>query len=158
MNVLVPHTEFYTSVACLSNAHLRQQIVDCERILAVLRGGHGLPGDWSSDPTVYMWSESQSALAVYHVMACAEWRARGGEFRATAYHPETFRRQPGWWRRQDLAEDGRDASLPVWWGLEDVHFSHRRALMSRDPGHYRQFGWRVVPSLDYVYPGINDLI
>jgi hypothetical protein len=68
----------------------------------------------------------------------------------TPYKRDTFLRSPGF--PGDYAPDAREAEMPPWMGREDFHKSHQQALLWKLPVHYRQFGWRVVPKLDYVWP------
>lgn len=104
-----------------------------------------------------MWEGHDSALAVYMTIIVDEWTRRGYvNNMMTPYHTDTFLVQPGWNGAEELTPDGRDAVLPAWWGDERVHKSHRAALMFKDPGHYRQFDWRVIPQIDYHWPVPSD--
>ncbi len=42
--------------------------------------------------------------------------------------------------------------LPPWLGREDVHRSHRSALLRKDPGHYRPLFGDEPDDLPYVWP------
>lgn len=163
MIVLVPSSDFREFTEWLSDAHLIASIESCEKVLATLRvlrtnSCGGFPSSMLSHPSVSAWSGFESALSVYCTMSVAELVHRGGAMRVTPYSLTTFMRSPGWYKDQDLFADGRDANLPDWWGRDEIHLSHRRALMYWDPVHYRQFGWRVVPRLDIVWPSQNDQI
>lgn len=140
---------------------LNKQISEGVQILAALRtnrvGGGSLPRGWTRHPATLMWTGHDSALGVYLAFCLDEWLRRGyNNTRVLPYSHETFLRCEGWPDRDAFCPDGRDAELPVWWGDERVHKSHRAALMVKDPEHYRQFGWRVVPQIDYHWPVASD--
>jgi len=75
-----------------------------------------------------------------------EWARRG--------HPDTTRPQilefaPGVRSQDELAAAG---ALPYWLGDEELHRSHRSALVRKNPDHYRPFFPEVPHDLPYVWP------
>ena len=50
------------------------------------------------------------------------------------------------------AELASAGALPPWLGDEDIHLSHRSALVRKDPDHYRPFFPDVPDDLPYVWP------
>jgi hypothetical protein len=151
MQTLLPYSSFAQSVACLDRVRLLRQRTECMQILETLRSrGAGLPVLWWRHPVVEQWRGYESALAVYATICCDECVRRGLGMVVSPYSPETFERSPGY--PGDLERWGRDAEMPPWLGRADYHRSHQQALLWRLPEHYRQFGWRVVPKLDYVWP------
>lgn len=149
MMTLLPYPSFAHSVACLSRAHLGVQRMNSLVMLAAAGPAAGLPDHLVNDPGVAMWRGYTSALGVYATLCAMEWEARGyPNGQASPYSP-AWDRLGGF---QDLDLDARAAASPPWLGDSRVHLSHQRALMSREPEHYRHFGWRVVPSLNYFWP------
>jgi hypothetical protein len=47
----------------------------------------------------------------------------------------------------------RTGQLPPWLGREELHLSHRSALVRKDPDFYRPRIGDVPPDLPYVWPG-----
>jgi hypothetical protein len=146
-----PSPSFAESAACLDARRLERQHLHMQRTLATLRGPHGLPVAWRTDPCVLQWEGYESALGVYMTITCEELTIRGldGGY-VTPYSRETFLRSPGY--PGEFAEDGREAPTPPWLGSTDYHEHHRRYLLGAYPEWYRQFGWRVVPSMDLWWP------
>ena len=99
-----------------------------------------------------MWAGHESALAVYMTLCVKEWSDRGyTNNMVPPYSADTWLLNAGW-PESGLAGDARAATVPEWLGDERLHLSHQRALIAKDPVWYRDFGWRVVPGIDYWWP------
>jgi len=144
MQTFLPLPTFAACAAALDDRRLGKQRVETLQILrALVWPSYG----WQRHPAVAMWRGFVPALAAYGVAVCAEWRLRG---RADAVLPAllefTGGRVP---READLA--ARDL-LPPWLGDEELHRSHRSALVRKDPDHYRPLFGDVPADLPYVWP------
>ena len=117
--------------------------------LQILRALHVEDYGWANHPAVTMWRGHTTALVVYGTVVVDEWIARGHADSTRAQiaeflHPRT---PPSW------TELVRTPSLlPPWWGREDLHRSHRSALLRKDPGHYGPLFPATPDDLDYVWP------
>jgi hypothetical protein len=94
-----------------------------------------------------MWRGFTEALVGYGAAVCDEWVNRG---RADAVRPTLLEFTGG--RVTAPADLRRDGALPPWLGAEEVHLSHRSALVRKDPAHYRRFFPDVPDDLPYVWP------
>lgn len=149
MQSFLPLPDFAATAAVLDPRRLGKQRVEA---LQILRGlivpGYG----WRHHPAVKMWAGYEEALVRYGLEICAAWTAGDradtcalsltGEL-LDACGPARVRSQ------DDLARAG---DLPPWLGDEDLHRSHRSALLRKDPQYYGR--WFEEPSdLPYVWPG-----
>lgn len=83
---------------------------------------------------------------------CAQWRAAGysDTCEATLRTDLVRAREITVVRTQaELAEAGE---LPGWLGDDELHRSHRSALLRKEPAHYRRFFHDVPDDLPYVWP------
>ncbi|PSL58519.1 hypothetical protein B0I31_101738 [Saccharothrix carnea] len=144
MQTFLPCATFAGSAAVLDARRLGKQRVETLQILrALVWPTYG----WKNHPAVRMWRGFTPALVAYGVAVCDEWRRRGHRdgLRA-ALLDYTGGREPTWsWC---LAE----GLLPPWLGDDDLHRSHRSALLRKDPDHYRPLFPDVPDDLDYVWP------
>ncbi|MFB9377666.1 MSMEG_6728 family protein [Kineococcus gynurae] len=146
MQTFLPHPGFARSAAVLDGARLGKQRVETLQILRALT----LPDyGWANHPAVLMWRGFTPALVVYGLACVEEWVATG---RADStreliaeFAPEVVGRT-----QDDLAAAGL---LPPWVGDEQVHRSHRSALLRKDPGFYHPLFGDEPTDLDYVWPG-----
>lgn len=143
MQTFLPYPDFTASALVLDPRRLGKQRVEA---LQVLRGlivpGYG----WRHHPAVKMWAGCQEALVRYGLEMCAAWTARGHADTVAV----TLREQYGPARTQP--ELARIGALPVWLGREDVHRSHRSALVRKDPGFYGPLFPDADPDEPYVWP------
>ena len=98
---------------------------------------------WTHHPVVRMWSGFETALAVYGLETCAEWRNRGYKDSLLPYFTEQLNR---------LSKTQVGNMMPSWFGMEAFHASHRAALLAKNPKYYQQFGWAEKPEIAYVWP------
>jgi hypothetical protein len=81
-----------------------------------------------------MWRGYEPALRQYMRAIILEWIARG------------------YVNNMDIPEP-EDYEFPPWWGREDIHASHRKALLEKDfEFYYGKWGWEDEPELAYVWP------
>jgi hypothetical protein len=120
--------------------------------LQVLRGltveGYG----WRHHPAVLMWGGFEEALATYGLEMCREWTARGfADTVAVTIRSDLLAAGFGDAPRPQAALATADL-LPPWLGRDDLHRSHRSALLRKDPEHYRNHFDDVADDLPYVWP------
>ena len=102
---------------------------------------------WKNHPATAMWRGFTDALVCYGVAICAEWERRG---RADAVRCslEQFSGTP----RADEDELALRGRMPPWLGTPSFHASHRAALVTKLPEHYRRYFPDADPSLPYEWP------
>lgn len=147
MQTFLPLPSFRGSAAVLDNKRLGKQRVECKQILLCLGvpvGDHK-PGrkGWRNHPAVRMWADYELQLASYSILVCREWRARGFKDTLLAQFVAVYHR---------LRPTVESNPYPPWWGLEDLHASHRSNLLRKDRDYYSQFGWSEPDDLPYIWP------
>lgn len=145
MQTFLPFPSFRRSAEVLDRQRLGKQRVETLQILrALVIPEYG----WANHPAVRMWAGHLPALVVYG-RACVEvWRELGfGD--VTWPQIREFAPADADADQADLAAAGR---LPVWVGDDDLHASHRSALVRKDPAHYEPLLGAVDPQLPYVWP------
>jgi hypothetical protein len=106
---------------------------------------------------VLMWKGFEEALGRYGYACCDAWTDRGfGDTCAATIEVDlrsagidVVRTQP------ELAAAG---ALPAWLGDEDLHRSHRSALVRKDPEHYESLFPDVPADLPYVWPVRSEAV
>ena len=149
VQTFLPYPGFADTAAVLDDRRLGKQRVEVIQIArAILWPGYG----WASHPATLMWRSHVEALESYAAAICDEWLARGfgDTCRATIRHDLAAAGVAGPVRTQEeLAGAGL---LPGWLGDEDLHRSHRSALLRKDPAHYRPLFPDDPDDLPYVWP------
>jgi hypothetical protein len=147
VQTFLPYPDFQASAAVLDPRRLGKQRVEALQVLrALVRESYG----WKRHPAVRMWTGYEEALVRYGLEMCRAWRAAG--------HPDTCAvsltaEYGGPVRSQDeLAAAGE---LPRWLGRDDLHRSHRSALLRKDPDWYRPLFGDIPDDLPYVWPGAD---
>ena len=83
----------------------------------------------------------------YQILACREWRSRGFQDFCL---PEYL----AYWH--DLGGfHGGPVTWPDWWGIHEIHWTHRVWLLLRKPDHYEQFGWTDIDVTGYVVSEVS---
>ena len=164
MQTFVPFQDTYQTARVLDQKRLGKQRVETLQIfLGVLRinldGSPKLGRTWGDHTVGKMWKDNLHGLLIYQDIIVSEWRERG--FKDTCWvkskvamhrsgvldpdiDPESTDMLPKWVRDE--------YEMPVWWGREDVHSSHRAALLFKAPEFYEQYGWTEEPVYNYVWP------
>ncbi len=149
VQTFLPYPSFAATAAVLDDRRLGKQRVEVIQIVrATFVPGYG----WASHPATPMWGGHAEALESYVGAVCDEWRARGFEHtcRATVRQDLAAAGVAGPVRSQEeLAAAGL---LPAWLGDDDLHRSHRSALLRKDPSHYRSRFPDDPDDLPYVWP------
>ena len=163
VTTFVPSTDMRESLEVLDTPRLGKQRSEIKIILAALTGvrfkiskdewGIELPEKrgYMNHSATRMWKGHEFQLAEFGRLNCEVWAERFGhglDKGSKGY--ETRKDMIGW--VEYLFLSGADTSLPVWWGREDVHASHRQVLLSKDPDFYAQYGWSEEAKYEYVWP------
>jgi hypothetical protein len=149
VQTFLPFGDFEESARVLDTRRLGKQRVETLQIVrALTQPGNG----WRHHPAVRMWRGYEEALGAYGVAICREWVQRGHADTceakimadlAVAGVPVPVRSEP------ELRQAGK---LPPWLGDEDLHRSHRSALLRKDPLFYGPQLGDVPSDLPYVWP------
>lgn len=135
MQTFLPYPSFEQSAHCLDRQRLGKQRVEAKQIWNALQPGY--TGGWKNHPAVQMWQGHTSALALYGIAVCTEWRKRGYQDSQLEFFQQV--KYPY-------------ANMPSWLDNQAFHDSHKSNLLRKFPEHYGQFGWNVPNDLPYVWP------
>ena len=84
-----------------------------------------------------MWANHEEALASYYNVfwdVCVEkWKIKVSKL-------------------QRISPESPYLDLPVWFGYEPFHASHRSNLLRKNSEYYGQFGWEEKDDLPYLWP------
>ena len=154
MQTFVPYHDMTKSAEVLDDKRLGKQRVETMQILRALT--YETYG-WKHHPAVLMWKGHEEALGAYARAICEEWTKRGyADTCAVTIGIDLT--NAGIARVRTEAQLRKARKLPGWWGDDAVHGSHRRALLRKDPAHYRQHfdDDATDPDDDYVWPVRNS--
>lgn len=149
MQTFLPYPDFARTAAVLDPLRLGKQRVEALQIArALTRPVYG----WKHHPAVLMWSGYEEALGAYAVAICREWCRRGHSDTCEAKVLDDLAtanvRVPP---RSQVALDAAGA-LPPWLGDDDLHRSHRSALLRKQPDWYTAAFGDLPDDLPYVWP------
>ena len=138
MQTFLPYANFIETARVLDYRRLGKQRVEAWQILRALNGE---TRGWVNHPATKMWDGYQTALAVYGLAMCIEWRRRGYKDTMTE-------------RFSDLLIPLMivTAKMPPWLGREDFHLSHQSKLLQKFPEYYREYFPDAPVDLEYVWP------
>lgn len=137
MQTFIPYPSIAMSAAVLDYRRLGKQRVETYQIL---RANLGITDGWKTHPAARMWADNPHGLIAYGVAVCDEWISRG--------YKDTTRDKILALGRPDIND------MPLWWGEEAIHSSHRSNLLRKDSLYYAQFGWDDDPTAEYVWPSL----
>lgn len=154
MQTFLPYAEFDASARVLDLKRLGKQRVEVIQILRALT----VPGyAWGSHPAVLMWKGYEEALGRYGLTMCEVWSGRGfGDTCATTIVTDLA--AAGVHAVRSYAELDADGGLPPWLFDERLHFSHRSALVRKDPEHYGQLFPDVPPDVPSYWPHRSPVV
>ena len=122
----------------LDSKRLGNQRVEARMILRWLRNPEDYPRQQNAGYTI-MWKGYEEALCMYYNACCEEWARRGGQ--NIVCQPE--------------AVVASRVKLPPWLGDDELHVTHRSALLHKLPEHYAEHGWDDEisdPKVEYLWP------
>ena len=142
MQTFLPYPDFARSAAVLDGPRLGKQRVETLQVLRALE----LPDyGWVNHPAVRMWRGCTPALVAYGLAVVDAWTRTGRADSTGAliaeFAPEVVGRP----------QSALSALMPPWLGNEDLHRSHRSALLRKEPEFYEPlFG--DEPEMPYLWP------
>lgn len=148
MQTFLPYADFEGSARALDVKRLGKQRVEVIQVIrALTRTGYG----WAHHPAVLMWKGYEEALGSYGLVMCEVWVAAGfADTCAATIRADLAAAGVKQIRQQSqLAAAG---ALPPWLGDEELHRSHRSALLRKDPEHYARLFADVPSDLPYQWP------
>ena len=150
MQTFLPYDDFRRTAEVLDHKRLGKQRVECIQVLrGLVRPGYG----WRHHPAVKMWQGYEEALVRYGLDMCAVWTATGRADTCATTLVTDLRDAVGLETVRTRPELGTAGELPPWLGDEDLHRSHRSALLRKDPDFYgTRFGPGLPDDLPYVWP------
>lgn len=137
MITFLPTSDFKQSVSMLDSKRLGNQRVEARMILRWLRNPVSYPRHQTAGYTV-MWKGYEDALCLYYNACLDEFARRGGQ--NIVCQPEPV---------------PDDVKMPPWLNDDELHKTHRSALLYKLPEHYKQYGWGKEisdPKVDYLWP------
>jgi hypothetical protein len=148
MQTFLPHRDFERSARALDVKRLGKQRVETIQVVR----GLTVPGyGWRHHPAVLMWKGFEEALGRYGFTCCEVWTGLGfGDTCAATI--ATDLRAAGVTHVRTQEQLAAAGALPPWLGDEDLHLSHRSALVRKDPEHYGPLFPGVPDDLPYVWP------
>lgn len=148
VQTFLPFADFERSAHALDPKRLGKQRVETIQIVRALTvAGYG----WANHPAALMWKGFEEALGRYGLVCCEVWTGLGfGDTCAATI--ATDLRTAGVETVRTQGELTAAGAVPPWVGDEDLHRSHRSALVRKDPDHYRPLFPDVPDDLPYVWP------
>jgi len=148
VQTFLPYPDFERSARSLDPKRLGKQRVETIQVVrALTRPGYG----WANHPATLMWKGFEEALGRYGFTCCEVWSELGfGDTCAATIGADL--RTAGVTQVRTQAELAAAGALPPWLGDEELHRSHRSALVRKDPAHYRPLFPDVPDDLPYVWP------
>jgi hypothetical protein len=128
MQVFVPSEFLSTNIKLLDKKRAFKQVVECCDILKVLRGESKGIG-WKNHPAVLSWQYNVEGLQLYAYYALEYVFDQGIKVNKTFEYIMNYPINP-------------QAKLPIWWGDEEIHRSHRCRLLQKDYEFYSMYGWQ----------------
>jgi hypothetical protein len=122
VQTFLPYPDLTASCVVLDDRRLGKQRVETFQVLRALTWPEYA---WKSHPAVRMWRGFVPGLVRYGVESCREWTRRGY---ADSVLPQLLA-----WSGGEVPEG---PELPPWFGVEELHRSHRSSLVRKDPEHY----------------------
>jgi hypothetical protein len=136
MQVFLPYPDFVKSLESLDNKRLGKQRVETYQLISGLTGRPTLSGKPYSKsrinhPISQMFRDNIPALKQYLNDSIDVWVARG--------------------MNNTMVKEviNEEVIMPVWYGNDDFHRSHRANLLRKDAAYYGAHGWTDNPSLMY---------
>ena len=137
MQTFLPYSNFKESAQCLDMKRLGKQRVE---VLQLLNSFHKPDyKGWKNHPAREMWRGHENALALYGMIVCEAWLERG--------YKDTC-----WAKINAYYDKSKPTIMPSWFGMQDLHTSHKSNLIRKNPIYYKEF-WPDIPdNIEYIWP------
>ncbi|CAF3991426.1 unnamed protein product, partial [Rotaria sp. Silwood1] len=140
MQIFIPLLTIQEIAECLDNQRLGKQRLECLQVINIIRGTQSPNAKtgriaFENHPIIDMWRPYVPFLKFYFNTMVKEWINRGFQNSLTL-------------------EDVKDEEIltPSWWGLDELHASHRANLVRKLPSHYKdRFGFKEDPANGYLW-------
>lgn len=142
MTTFLPYPNFALSAYVLDKKRLGNQRGEALAILGAI--DNKLSRIYNHAAT-RMWRGYTDALVAYGLAICEEWMTQGCE-------DNTYDKILSFRTRTDFIPDQSNIPLPLWFGKDSLHASHRGNLIRKLPKWYSVFGWKESPLLPYEWP------
>ena len=139
MQTFLPYPDLQQSVRVLDYRRLGKQRVETFQVLNILLSRTQTKG-WRNHPVTLMWEGYEPALQLYQNYTIKEWIDRG--YKNTMQYEEIA---------------SGPIVMPPWFGLDELHKSHRSNLLRKDYEYYSQY-FDEDPNLEYYWPVENKKI
>lgn len=140
MLTLLPFDDSVLTARVLDDHDLEDQIKAAGKWLKMLRTGD-FKG-WDRHSLGQLWLGNEDALALHTYSLGVEFECR--RRRRSKVVLKLRDRYP--WLEDQAPE------MPSWWGMADLHVSHRAVMVSLRPGSYDEIFPNVIGSLDVAWP------
>jgi len=142
MQVFLPYPDFKKSLESLDDKRLGKQRVEAYQLISGLEGRLTLNGKTYSKgrinhPISQMFRDNLPALKQYLNDSIDVWVARG---KNNTMQKEVI---------------NEEIIMPIWFGNEKFHKSHRANLLRKDATYYGSHGWTDDPTLPYTWYDMN---
>ena len=132
MQVFVPSSASFQECArVLDNKRLQKQLLEASQLLKALSAEPDENGDYPkgyrNHPAALAWRHNLPALAAYAIACADECSKRSIKNDVLRERVSAYLETP--------------YTLPIWWGDEPLHSSHRARLLNKDFRFYQEYGW-----------------
>lgn len=133
VNTFLPYSDFRKTARVLDYRRLGKQRLEARQIVNALEGKSK---GWAKHPAALMWKGYVPLLKLYYNIIVGEWISRGYKNTMELYDVHS--------------EDQTEYPAPWWLGWKPFHYSHRAALIHKDP----EFYWdKMRVPMDYLSYG-----
>lgn len=149
MQTFLPYPDFTACARSLDPRRLGKQRIETLQILRALT----VPGyGWRHHPAAKMWSGYEEALVRYGLEMCTQWSAAGRADTCAATLTSDLAAACGITTVRSQHELAGAGELPPWLGRDELHRSHRAALVRKDPAFYQPIFGAEQTDVPYVWP------
>ena len=135
MQVFLPYPEYHRCAKVLDTKRLWKQTVECKQLLITIKAmKEGKQTGWKHHPCTKMWYDYEESLREYMCEMLEEWLLRRFELTVTKWHDHRFKKL-----------NDSFPEKPPWIGDKELHESHRKNLLFKDPKHYSKWFTDKIP-------------
>ena len=142
MQTFLPYPDIKQSLNCLDNKRLGKQRVESYQIISAITGRKKKNGEeykgWVSHPCTVMWRKYLPYLKTYYNLSIDEWINRGFK------------------NNMEKEVVNEEIVVPLWFGNQMFHNSHKSNLLRKDFEFYSKYEWSVNESDSYLWLDENN--